>query len=58
MFLELMSAHHQGALDMLNEHAPGASDLRATEMADEMAAEQQAEIGRMADIRARLGASG
>ncbi|USQ80943.1 DUF305 domain-containing protein [Ornithinimicrobium faecis] len=54
LFLELMSAHHQGALTMLDEHAAGASDLRATEMADEMAAEQQAEIGRMADIRDRL----
>lgn len=54
LFLELMIAHHAGAIDMLNEHGPGASDLRATEMGDEMAAEQRAEIGRMEEIQARL----
>ncbi|MCK0110988.1 DUF305 domain-containing protein [Ornithinimicrobium sp. F0845] len=54
MFLELMTAHHAGALVMLDEHGLGASDLRAMEIGDEMSAEQRAEIGRMEDIRARL----
>ena len=54
LFLELMTAHHAGALVMLDEHGLGGSDLRAMEIGDEMSAEQRAEIGRMEDIRARL----
>lgn len=55
LFLELMIAHHAGALVMLDEHGPSASDLLAMEMGDEMAAEQRAEIGRMEDIQERIG---
>lgn len=55
LFLELMIAHHAGALVMLDEHGPGGSDLLAMEMGDEMAAEQRAEIGRMEDIQERIG---
>lgn len=54
LFLELMTAHHAGALVMLDEHGVGGRDLRAIEIGDEMSAEQRAEIGRMEDIRARL----
>lgn len=54
LFLDLMTAHHEGALTMVSDHAQGASDIQAQEVATEISAEQQAEIGRMADLRARL----
>ncbi|GGK55929.1 DUF305 domain-containing protein [Ornithinimicrobium pekingense] len=54
LFLELMTAHHEGALDMIDQHGAGGLDVRAREMADEMSVEQTAEIGRMAELRDRI----
>jgi uncharacterized protein (DUF305 family) len=54
LFLELMTAHHEGALAMVDEHALGGTDVRMRETADEMAVEQTVEIDRMADLLERL----
>ena len=54
LFLELMTAHHEGALAMVDEHATGGIDPRMREMADEMAVEQTVEIERMAELLERL----
>ncbi|GAA1172249.1 DUF305 domain-containing protein [Ornithinimicrobium humiphilum] len=54
LFLRLMTAHHEGALIMLEEHGPQGIDARAREMADEMYVEQTAEIDRMAQLLERL----
>jgi uncharacterized protein (DUF305 family) len=54
MFLELMMAHHDGAVTMVEQHAAEGLDVRATEMAREMYAEQLAEIGRMQDLLDQL----
>jgi uncharacterized protein (DUF305 family) len=54
LFLELMTAHHEGALDMITTHGADGIDVRAREMSDEMFVEQTAEIGRMSELRERL----
>jgi uncharacterized protein (DUF305 family) len=56
LFLELMTAHHQGALEMVTTHGADGLDVRAREMSDEMFVEQTAEMGRMAELLERLGA--
>jgi uncharacterized protein (DUF305 family) len=55
MFLELMTAHHEGALTMVEEHAGEGIDVRAMEMGAEMHVEQTSEINRMAELLERLG---
>jgi uncharacterized protein (DUF305 family) len=52
MFVDLMSAHHQGAIDMCREVLTTGVDERIQELATNIAAEQQVEIARM---RAVLG---
>lgn len=54
MFLELMIAHHEGALAMAAEQTDSGSDLVISELALGIYAEQQAEIGRMTDLLERL----
>jgi uncharacterized protein (DUF305 family) len=54
LFLDLMTAHHEGALDMITTHGSDGIDVRAREMSDEMFVEQTAEIGRMSELRERL----
>lgn len=54
LFLELMTAHHEGALDMVEEHAGAGIDVYLTQMAAEINVEQTSEINRMADLRTRL----
>ena len=54
LFLELMTAHHEGALDMVTVHGTEGIDVRAREMSDEMFVEQTAEIERMAQLREGL----
>lgn len=54
LFLELMTAHHEGALEMVTEHGARGIDPRARELSDEMFVEQTAEIGRMAELLDRL----
>lgn len=50
LFLELMTAHHEGALVMTTEHGTEGIDAQAREMSDEMHVEQTAEIDRMAEL--------
>jgi uncharacterized protein (DUF305 family) len=52
LWLQLMIAHHQGALTMANEVRQHGVDVRVQEIADDVVAEQTDEIGRM---RAWLG---
>lgn len=54
LFLELMTRHHEGALEMATEHAANGIDQQAQEMSAEMFAEQSAEITRMAELLERL----
>lgn len=54
MFLELMIAHHEGALTMATAQATDGGDVRISELADEMFVEQQAEIGRMRELQHSL----
>ncbi|GAA5159645.1 DUF305 domain-containing protein [Ornithinimicrobium tianjinense] len=54
LFLELMTAHHEGALVMTTEHGTQGIDAQAREMSDEMHVEQTAEIDRMAELLATL----
>lgn len=56
MFLELMIAHHEGALTMTTEQATDGRDVLLGELANEMFVEQQAEIGRMQEMQDRLSA--
>jgi len=51
LFLQLMIAHHEGALTMVTEHAAKGVDVRVGEMADDVAAVQSAEINRMRAVR-------
>lgn len=52
LFLELMIAHHEGALTMADEVRKNGVDIRVQEIADDVTAEQADEIRRM---RAWLG---
>lgn len=54
MFLELMTAHHEGGLVMASEQTESGAELVISELALGVYAEQQAEIGRMADLQERL----
>ncbi|WP_435839553.1 DUF305 domain-containing protein [Streptomyces caniferus] len=47
LFLKLMIAHHQGAVSMATELLSGGRNTLAEEMANEVIAQQSAEIGRM-----------
>ena len=47
MFLQLMIAHHQGALTMAGEVQTKGTDVRVQEIADDVIATQTAEINRM-----------
>jgi uncharacterized protein (DUF305 family) len=55
LFLQLMVAHHEGALEMAVEHAGEASDVQAQEMSNGIYAEQMVEIARMEEMLVRLG---
>ncbi|WP_240519554.1 DUF305 domain-containing protein [Amycolatopsis antarctica] len=50
-FLDVMIAHHEGALAMAGEVLADGVDVRAQEMAQDVVTGQTAEIGRMQDIR-------
>jgi uncharacterized protein (DUF305 family) len=54
LFLEAMVQHHQGAVDMSVTVLEEGLDPRLNEMATEIGAAQQAEIGRLNDILALL----
>lgn len=47
LFLQLMIAHHQGALTMADEVRKNGEDVRVQEIADDVTAEQSDEIRRM-----------
>jgi uncharacterized protein (DUF305 family) len=47
LFVQLMSAHHQGAIDMCTQVLKVGADEQIQELATNIAAEQQAEIARM-----------
>jgi uncharacterized protein (DUF305 family) len=49
-FLELMIAHHEGALEMAQTQADGGSDPVVTELAHEIYSGQQVEIQRMQEL--------
>lgn len=53
MFVDLMSAHHQGAVEMCVELLKVGADERIQELATNIAAEQQAEIARMRSLVGR-----
>lgn len=50
LFLELMIAHHEGALEMSQTQADGGSDPVITELAHEIYSGQQVEIQRMQEL--------
>jgi uncharacterized protein (DUF305 family) len=50
MFVDMMVAHHEGAVAMCTDVLRVGIDARIEELASGIAAEQQAEIGRMRDI--------
>ncbi|MDG4766284.1 DUF305 domain-containing protein [Solwaraspora sp. WMMD406] len=49
-FVEMMSAHHQGAIDMSTRVLQAGSDLAVEELATAIAAEQAVEVDRMRDM--------
>jgi uncharacterized protein (DUF305 family) len=51
LFLDLMIAHHEGAVEMATDEAAQGSDSYVVELAAEMAATQGAEIDRMENLR-------
>ena len=53
MFVDLMSAHHQGAIEMCGEVLKVGVDEQIQELATNIAAEQQVEIARMQDLIGR-----
>ncbi|TWG92619.1 uncharacterized protein (DUF305 family) [Nocardioides sp. J9] len=54
LFLEGMIQHHQGAIEMADAVARRGSDVRVTEMAEEMVIGQGAEVDRMRAVLERL----
>ncbi|MEV3860825.1 DUF305 domain-containing protein [Streptomyces sp. NPDC050095] len=50
LFLKLMITHHQGAVTMATEVKSEGNDVLVEEMADDVIAQQTAEIGRMRDM--------
>jgi uncharacterized protein (DUF305 family) len=53
-FLDLMIAHHQGALTMAEQQLTGGVETKAQELAQEVITGQSAEIERMRTLRAKL----
>jgi uncharacterized protein (DUF305 family) len=53
MFVALMSVHHEGAIGMCGDVLRAGADERLQELATNIAAEQQIEIGRMREIIGR-----
>jgi uncharacterized protein (DUF305 family) len=51
-FLQLMTAHHEGAIKMSEQVLAGGSHIRIEELANDIAVTQLAEIRRMGQIRA------
>ncbi|MGK5531056.1 DUF305 domain-containing protein [Streptomyces sp. URMC 129] len=51
LFLDLMIAHHEGALTMASDALAGAGDVTVQQMANDVIAAQSAEIGRMEELR-------
>ncbi len=51
-FLQLMSAHHEGAIKMSEQVLTGGSHIRIEELANDIAVTQLAEIRRMRQIQA------
>jgi uncharacterized protein (DUF305 family) len=54
LFLAAMVRHHRGAVTMAQHALTHGSDIRANEIASDVAAEQTAEIDRLRDLRRRL----
>lgn len=54
LFLDLMTRHHEGALEMAGTHGAEGIDERAIELSTGMHAEQAVEIDRMEQLRDRL----
>ncbi len=54
MFLDLMIAHHQGALTMAEAQLGKGVEIKAQEMAQEVITGQSAEIERMKTLRAKI----
>lgn len=54
LFLEGMIQHHRGAIEMADAVAKRGSDVRVTEMAEEMVIGQGAEVDRMEALLGRL----
>ncbi len=52
LFLRLMIAHHRGAVSMATDALSGGRDTLVSEMANDVIAQQSAEIGRMERLRA------
>ncbi|PGH51860.1 DUF305 domain-containing protein [Streptomyces sp. Ru87] len=50
LFLKLMITHHQGAVTMATELLSEGNNVRVGEMANDVVAQQTAEIGRMRDL--------
>ncbi|WP_428956489.1 DUF305 domain-containing protein [Streptomyces sp. cg35] len=50
LFLKLMITHHQGAVTMATEVKSDGNDVQVEEMADDVIAQQTAEINRMRDM--------
>ncbi|MCQ4209603.1 DUF305 domain-containing protein [Streptomyces longispororuber] len=50
LFLKLMITHHQGAVTMATEVKSDGNNVQVEEMADDVIAQQTAEIGRMRDM--------
>ncbi|MBM6403559.1 DUF305 domain-containing protein [Phycicoccus sp. CSK15P-2] len=55
MFLTLMVRHHEGALEMVDEHAGVAAEATVGELADEIAVTQTKQISQMRAMLERLG---
>jgi uncharacterized protein (DUF305 family) len=51
LFLDLMIAHHEGAIAMASDVKADGNNIRAEEMADDVIATQTTEIARMEDMR-------
>ncbi|GGS99574.1 lipoprotein [Planobispora rosea] len=54
LFLQLMIAHHQGAITMSQQVLTGGSDIKIWELANDVASTQAAEIRRMLRMQAAL----
>nr|BFE86709.1 hypothetical protein GCM10020093_093100 [Planobispora longispora] len=51
LFLQLMIAHHQGAITMSQQVIGGGSDIKIWELANDVSSTQAAEIRRMLKIQ-------